>query len=241
MKTRYYNLLEKTNNLLLRLKKNRIYNLDNSVIGIDLGCENNVSQKYFGVDGSFLIWFTKNKYFPMFLKRILFSKTCTANHLTFEEFIGKTNKVQVAHHNLLYGIPFKDNSTSNVFTSHFIEHLTKEQAIKLIVECRRVLNEGGILRIVVPDLDEEPNEIRGSLEQYGKSGDAEVLQKYLTVDANNRNFFSFHRRMYNFNELKSVLEQAGFKKIARKERYKGKIQNVSNLDVRDGLIVEAIK
>ena len=40
-----------------------------------------------------------------------------------------------------------------VYHSHLLEHFSKADGQKLITECFRVLRPGGILRIVVPDLE----------------------------------------------------------------------------------------
>jgi len=50
------------------------------------------------------------------------------------------------------GIPFADNTFAIVYHSHFLEHLTRADATAFLVECFRVLEPGGVLRIVVPDL-----------------------------------------------------------------------------------------
>jgi SAM-dependent methyltransferase len=55
--------------------------------------------------------------------------------------------------NLARGIPFNDNTFDVVYHSHFLEHLTRDAAVKFLAECYRVLKSGGILRIVVPDLE----------------------------------------------------------------------------------------
>ncbi len=167
--------------------------------------------------------------------------TCTSNYLTFEEFSDKISKIHIAHHNLIYGIPFKNNSVQNIFSSHFLEHLTEKQAIGLLKECERVLKSGGIIRIVVPSLDNEISEMEQIINRYKNENNVDAVQKYLTMDKENHNSFSFHRKMYNFNELKKVLESAGFSKIRKKRRWQGAIENVSALDVKGGLIVEAYK
>ncbi len=46
-----------------------------------------------------------------------------------------------------------DDSFDLVYHSHFLEHLTPDQAAFIIKECFRVLKPGGVLRIVVPDLE----------------------------------------------------------------------------------------
>lgn len=55
--------------------------------------------------------------------------------------------------NILKGLPFSNDSFDAVYSSHFIEHLSKNNAIYVLKEVIRVLKEDGIIRIVVPDLE----------------------------------------------------------------------------------------
>ena len=50
-------------------------------------------------------------------------------------------------------LPFTDQSVDYIYTSHFLEHLHRYQALELLKECKRVLKRKGILRIAVPDLE----------------------------------------------------------------------------------------
>lgn len=61
--------------------------------------------------------------------------------------------------NLLNGFPFPDSSFEAVYSSHVLEHFDQHQGAFLISESFRVLAKGGILRIVVPDLE-------GSVREY---------------------------------------------------------------------------
>lgn len=56
-------------------------------------------------------------------------------------------------HDVTKGIPFGDNKFTAVYHSHVLEHLDPEHGKRLIEECFRVLKPGGVLRIVVPDLE----------------------------------------------------------------------------------------
>lgn len=56
-------------------------------------------------------------------------------------------------HNLTQGIPFSDNSIDVVYHSHLLEHFSRSEADFFLKECCRVLRPGGILRVVVPDLE----------------------------------------------------------------------------------------
>ena len=43
-------------------------------------------------------------------------------------------------------LPFADNSIDFIYSSHFIEHLSKAEAEKLLWECLRVLKRKGVRR-----------------------------------------------------------------------------------------------
>lgn len=51
------------------------------------------------------------------------------------------------------GLAFERDSFDAVYHSHVLEHLTRAQAAPFMSECFRVLRPGGILRVVVPDLE----------------------------------------------------------------------------------------
>lgn len=59
----------------------------------------------------------------------------------------------VIAHDIRNGLPFEDNSFDVVYHSHVLEHLSPEEGELLVRECRRVLKTGGVLRMVVPDLE----------------------------------------------------------------------------------------
>lgn len=66
------------------------------------------------------------------------------------DFVKRENVIQ---HNLLNGIPFQNNEFDVVFHSHVLEHFNKKDAESFMIECYRVLKSNGIIRIVVPDLE----------------------------------------------------------------------------------------
>lgn len=60
---------------------------------------------------------------------------------------------RVIQHDLQTRLPFEDNSFSAAYHSHVLEHIPKKQASAFLSECHRVLAPGGVLRVVVPDLE----------------------------------------------------------------------------------------
>lgn len=51
-------------------------------------------------------------------------------------------------------LPWPDRSVAGIYSEHFIEHLSQEEGIRLLLECRRVLVPGGIFRVATPDLQD---------------------------------------------------------------------------------------
>ena len=50
-------------------------------------------------------------------------------------------------------MPYDNDIIDVVYHSHLLEHLDRKRAPDFLRECRRVLKSGGILRVVVPDLE----------------------------------------------------------------------------------------
>lgn len=51
------------------------------------------------------------------------------------------------------GLPFADEAFDVVYCSHVLEHLSRQEAASLLGQMRRVLRAGGVIRVVVPDLE----------------------------------------------------------------------------------------
>lgn len=51
------------------------------------------------------------------------------------------------------GLPFADEYFDAAYGSHVLEHLDPAAGAAVLQECRRVLKPGGILRVIVPDLE----------------------------------------------------------------------------------------
>lgn len=60
----------------------------------------------------------------------------------------------VTSHDVTKGLPFPDQSFDVVYHSHLLEHLPREKALSFMGECFRILKPGGIVRVLVPDLEQ---------------------------------------------------------------------------------------
>ena len=119
-------------------------------------------------------------------------------------------------------LPFRDGSVARIRCEHVFEHLhKKEEAPKFLSECLRCLKPGGILRIIVPDL-------QLFIEAY-QAGTPEAWQK-LGYDLNNlpgglvtpMDILNYtfrqngeHKYAYDFPTLRGEILQAGFKEVRK--------------------------
>lgn len=83
----------------------------------------------------------------------------------------------VIAYDLRKGIPFEDNSVDMVYSSHVMEHIDSEGADGFLGEQYRVLKKGGIVRVVLPDLETITQNYLTSL-AASKNGDEIAAQKY---------------------------------------------------------------
>lgn len=60
----------------------------------------------------------------------------------------------VRAHNVREGLPFAGGAFDAVYHAHLLEHLPIRAAPGFLSECYRVLRHGGVLRVVVPDLEQ---------------------------------------------------------------------------------------
>lgn len=89
----------------------------------------------------------------------------------------QSNGDGVIAHDLNKGIPYKNSSFDAVYHSHLLEHFSKQYAPTFIKECYRVLKPGGIIRVVVPDLEQITRLYLDSLDSALK-GDTKAQQRY---------------------------------------------------------------
>jgi len=86
----------------------------------------------------------------------------TSNNWINVDYVSSDSHVQAA--NLLETLPFESNSISLVYSSHFLEHIPLHQVPSFLRECHRVLEPGGVIRLVLPDFEEMCREYLSQLD-----------------------------------------------------------------------------
>ncbi|HWA27691.1 MAG TPA: methyltransferase domain-containing protein [Lacunisphaera sp.] len=74
------------------------------------------------------------------------------------------------------GLPFAAASVDVVYHAHMLEHLDAMAARNFLAECHRVLRPGGILRVVVPDLEGIAQSYLRELAAVRQGGDATLYE-----------------------------------------------------------------
>ncbi|PRM94615.1 methyltransferase type 11 [Aliarcobacter cryaerophilus] len=89
----------------------------------------------------------------------------------------KSSSEYVMKYDLHTSLPFEDESIDVVYSSHVLEHFSKCFAPKFLQECYRILKPNGIIRVVVPDLEQIIKNYIYLLEK-AKVGDIDAQEKY---------------------------------------------------------------
>jgi predicted SAM-dependent methyltransferase len=100
------------------------------------------------------------------------------------------------------GLPFE--AVESIYAEHFIEHLTHDEGIRFLAECRAALSPSGVLRLSTPNLDWVWST------QYHRPSDDAVRDCF----AINKSFRAWgHQFLYNVETLTAALRDVGFAEV----------------------------
>jgi predicted SAM-dependent methyltransferase len=153
-------------------------------------------------------------------------------------------------------LPFPDNSVRGIFSEHFFEHIEYTEEVPIfLTECYRVLKDGGVIRIIVPDAEKY-------LQAYARGGwqeltslrplGAELRYHYFHYKYNTRMELinvifrqsQEHKFSYDFETIEFILNRYGFSEITKSE-FGRSVDPEMCIDLEErateSLYVEAIK
>lgn len=111
-------------------------------------------------------------------KTVLVNLGCGSRfHSDWHNFDLSPAHPSVQQANLSSGIPLPSEQADVVYHSHILELFTKAQAPNFIADCYRVLRVGGILRVVIPDLEAIARLYLENLE-LAQQGNAQAEDRY---------------------------------------------------------------
>jgi predicted SAM-dependent methyltransferase len=101
-------------------------------------------------------------------------------------------------------LPFGDNIAARIETYHVIEHLDRHEAVRAVREWHRVLASGGVLVIECPDFD-------AACREY-VDGHVDRIDNIFGLQRFEGDSHCFG---YNFERLRRLLAECGFRSIAQ--------------------------
>lgn len=125
-------------------------------------------------------------------------------------------------------LPFDDETATEIFACHFLEHLTFDDAQAFLGECRRVLRPGGRLGLVVPDgrevlgrwLHETHDEVYITDRWWSLQDLDQVCTVFLYGGRLGINEASRHQWLWDQTTLARAMQQHGFGELRRIDRYR---------------------
>jgi len=106
----------------------------------------------------------------------------------------------------------QDESAELIYVCHALEYFDRIEVPDVLREWRRVLTEGGVLRVAVPDF-------AAMVSVYRQSGNLSLIHGPLygrwPVRTQAGEQCIYHRTVYDFADLKKVLESARFTDVHR--------------------------
>lgn len=224
---------------------------------LHIGCGQNTPEGWVNLDASWNAWMAKYPLMRRFLKILQLIPADVADI--------PWNK-NVVIHDVQKPLPFAPDYFKAVYASHLLEHLYLEKAKALLRECFRVLEPGGVLRVVVPDLrtiileyiSGKPfGKISPELEPLGPADrlnrrlllrnpeppSGNVIYKVYTVLKD----FHSHKWNYDADSLCDYFKLAGFVQVEELQFRQSRIKEIEEIEdpgrVLDGagIVVEGIK
>lgn len=119
-------------------------------------------------------------------------------------------------------LPFADEACKGIRAEHFVEHIEpREDLPRFLRDCRRALEPGGVLRIIVPDVERYLRAYAGGGgDGFAELGWKEPLPDDLPtrMDVVNHAFHQWHEHRwgYDFETLEHRLRRAGFSRVEKK-------------------------
>lgn len=142
-------------------------------------------------------------------------------------------------------LPFPSDSCTSIFCEHVIEHLSRIDTERLLAECYRVLEPGGVARVSTPDAERYLKSYAGDREFLYHPSFAEKIETPLDRINMVMREYGQHLWLYDSESLGLALQRAGFSKVVRQEFQKSLQNQMDHLDSAErafeSLYVEGLK
>jgi predicted SAM-dependent methyltransferase len=139
-------------------------------------------------------------------------------------------------------LPIGSDSVDFIFNEHFIEHITREEALSLLLECNRVIKKGGVHRISTPNLEKLVNEYQNRRTTEWSNVNWIPGTPCQLMNEGMRSWG--HQFVYDVAEFHALMNSAGFANIVHVRWRQSEYSELRDIECRpfhDEIIVEATK
>ena len=141
-------------------------------------------------------------------------------------------------------LPFKSGYLERIYSEHVLEHVPYERAVFFLKEAKRTLQPGGVIRIAMPDLDDLIDGYQKDWRHFDwVNWPAHRFIKTRAEMINVAFRWWGHQHLYNREELKRALQEAGFDHYSFRQPGESDFPDLCGLETRpeSRLIVDAVK
>jgi predicted SAM-dependent methyltransferase len=216
---------------------------------VHVGCGSVTPREWVNLDASWNLLAARVPGLRRVLKAMGFISTEAARHAWADN---------IRYCDVSRGLPFRDGEAAVVYASHVLEHLTPLQARNLTREAYRVLKPGGVLRLVVPDLERLARlylQERANGAGYGNAADKFMEHLRTCPDYSGsalplklyRAYLDTlsHKWMYDTASLTALMAEVGFMELSSRTYLDSRIPVVAQVEregrFEDGICVEGIR
>lgn len=165
---------------------------------------------------------------------------CGKNYIDGWHNVDLDSSLADSHVDLRGTLPYGDASVDLIFNEHFLEHITRDESLFFLKECRRVLIPGGVFRVSTPDLRWLVAQyIGGKIDEWS---DVQWIPETSCALLNEGMRSWGHQFLYDLPELMAILTQAGFSDVRQVPHRQSECPDLVGLECRPWhreLIVEA--
>lgn len=130
------------------------------------------------------------------------------------------DRADVRHDLSQFPWPFEDESADSIIASHILEHLTRDDGLRFLAECYRILAQDGVLYLAVPDMDKFITcRLTGDFAPLG-GYEWTDLNYLMGGDHSEVNIHHRHRYMWCELSLRMALTEVGFSVVKRVSKRK---------------------
>jgi predicted SAM-dependent methyltransferase len=177
---------------------------------LNIGCGASPIPGWVNVDNSLSLYLANHSVIDYLLRKL---RLLNHEQIKLINFFKQNNVIySKATH-----LPINENSASVVYSSHMMEHLDQQDALIFLHETMRVLIDGGVIRLCLPD-------IHKLCKNYLEHGDADFfIEQTLLATPSQKSFFHklkffiighrHHMWMYDAKSLARLLLKVGFRNI----------------------------